>query len=89
MNQQQVILPLHQIGGDLGSRQSGQMQQVLPILTGGLGTIGMLDDGPIDFEFLGLVPQGVEEHLVERDPAQFEAAKQFRLRIAASGWAAR
>ena len=56
------------------------MQQVLPILTGGIGTIGLFDDGPIDFQFLGFFPQGIEEQIVERHSLQIEPPQEFRFR---------
>ena len=72
MHQQQMLPPLSQSSRNLRSCPSDEMQQVLPILTGGIGTIGLFDDGPIDFQFLGFFPQGIEQQVVERNPLQIE-----------------
>ena len=61
------------------SRLGCQLQQVLPVLTGRIGPIGLLDDGPIDFEFFRLFPQGVDEQVVERDSMKPKPPQEFGL----------
>ena len=75
-----MLWPLSQSSRNLRSGPSDEMKQVLPILTGGIGTIGLFDDGPIDFQFLGFFTKGIEQQIVKRNSLQIEPPQEFRFR---------
>ena len=51
------------------------MQQVLPVLAGRIGSIGLLNYGPFDFLFFCFHPQGIKKQIVEGYSFQVEAAQ--------------
>ena len=79
MDQQQMLLAVAQVLGDLRGHPRDQVEQVVPVRAGAVRAVRLLDGRPVDLQFLGLLTQGVEEQVVERDPLQLEPPHQFVL----------
>ena len=79
MNEQEMVLLLGQGLGDAGTGLRRQLQQVLPVLARRIGPVRLLDDGAIDFEFLGFLMQGVKEQVVKRNPLEIKPSPEFFL----------
>ena len=81
MDHEQMLVPSGQVVRNAGRRLACQLHQVLPVLSSRIGPIRLLDDRPIDIEFLGLHTQGVKEQIVERNSLEPEPAQEFSLAL--------
>ena len=70
MDHQQVLPPITEVGRDLRGHPCDEVHQVVPVLAGAVRPVGLLDDLPVDLQLVGLLAEGLDEQVVERDPLQ-------------------